>query len=53
MPVHREFIDIGQDLDWTVYRIGSLTDVEEGNIKAGFVGEKGSALKESRKAIAS
>jgi hypothetical protein len=54
-----EFIEIaktfetqGQDLDWTVYRIGYLTDAEERNIKAGFVGEKGSALKVSRIAIA-
>jgi hypothetical protein len=59
MPVYREFVEIaktfqteGQGLDWTVYRIGVITDAEGVHSKAGFVGEKGSGLQISRNAMA-
>ena len=59
MPAYREFVEIantfqtkGQDLYWTVYRIGIITDAEGGNAKAGFVGDRNSGLRISRKAMA-
>lgn len=60
MPVHREFVEIGktfqtegQDLEWTVFRIGSITDAEESNAKAGLVRERDSRLNISRKVTVS
>jgi hypothetical protein len=57
--VYREFVEIaktfqteGQRLDWTVYRIGVITDAEGVHSKAGFIGGKGSSLQISRKAMA-
>lgn len=59
MPAYREFVEIantfqtkGQDLDWTVYRIGVITDAELVAPKAGYIGERNSGLQISRKAMA-
>lgn len=55
----REFVELGdtfhtegQGIDWTLYRVGVITDAPETETRAGFVGEEGFRLVISRKDMA-
>ncbi|KAF9238410.1 hypothetical protein DTO006G1_9916 [Penicillium roqueforti] len=58
-PAYKEFVEIGntfqshgKDIEWTVYRVGAITDGDEGKPSAGYVGQKGSGLRITRKCMA-
>lgn len=55
----REFVALGdtfrtegQDIDWTLYRVGVITDAMESETRAGFVGAEGFSPVISRKDMA-
>jgi hypothetical protein len=55
----REFVELGdtfhiegQDIDWTLYRVGVITDAMESETRAGFVGDEGFSLAIGRKDMA-
>jgi nucleoside-diphosphate-sugar epimerase len=55
----REFVELGDifqneghDIEWTLYRVGMITDAPESATKAGFVGEEGFRMVISRNDMA-